>query len=346
MGALLALELAIRRPQDVAGVALYGTTFRYDGWAVPRRARLSFLLPWGTRLGIGRRRVFMERFPYGIKNERIRQWVVGPMLAGDSAASGLPGNPWPSLAELVRLSRHVRRRLAGVRAPCLVVHSTDDDIAGLGNVTVVTEGVAAPVELLLLDDSYHMVSVDQQRDVVIARSAAFFARIAGVDRSAAPVRRACGRGCATSSFQRACPMTDRNLARGLFLIAIALAFGIGALRYSIGQFSRAGPGLFPLLVGSLLLLVGIASVVRSRFIARVPLDFKLRNIAIVLTSLAGFAVISQYVNMILGIVFMVFCASFAAPTAYSIARNAKIAAGLVAVAFGFQKLLGLNLPLY
>jgi len=181
MGALLALELAIRRPQDVAGVALYGATFRYDGWAVPRRARLSFLLPWGTRIGIGRRRMFMERFPYGIKDERIRQWIVAPMLAGDSAASGLPGNPWPSLAELVRLSRHVRRGLAGVRAPCLVVHSNEDDIAGLSNVAVVTEGVTAPVELLLLDDSYHLVAVDQERGVVISRSAAFFARIAGHD---------------------------------------------------------------------------------------------------------------------------------------------------------------------
>jgi carboxylesterase len=178
MGALLSLELAIRRPREVAGLGLYGTTFRYDGWAVPRAARLSFLLPLATALGIGRDRLFMETFPYGIKNERIRNWIVGPMLAGDSAASGLAGNPWPSLAELVRLSRHVRRRLPRVEAPCLVVHSADDDIAGLSNVRVVTERVSAPVEQVLLEDSYHMVAVDQQRDVVIDRSAAFFRRIA------------------------------------------------------------------------------------------------------------------------------------------------------------------------
>ncbi|HEY4956214.1 MAG TPA: alpha/beta fold hydrolase, partial [Caldimonas sp.] len=45
MGALLALKLAVERPGDVAGVGLYGTTFRYDGWAIPAIARLSFLLP-------------------------------------------------------------------------------------------------------------------------------------------------------------------------------------------------------------------------------------------------------------------------------------------------------------
>ena len=185
MGALLALELAIERPDEVAGVGCYGTTFRYDGWAIPPVARLSFLLPLACGLGFGRERVFMETFPYGIKNERIRSWIVASMLSGDSEAAGLAGNPWPSLAEFVRLSRHVRRRLADVRAPCLVVHSNDDDIASLGNVEEIERRVRAPVETVLLDESYHMVTVDQQRDVVIRRSADFFGRIASASRKTA-----------------------------------------------------------------------------------------------------------------------------------------------------------------
>jgi hypothetical protein len=140
-------------------------------------------------------------------------------------------------------------------------------------------------------------------------------------------------------------MRDRNLVKGLFLIAISLAFGLASLRYPIGQFSRAGPGLFPLLVSSLLLLIGLITVVRSRFVERVHLDFNVKNIAIIIASLCGFAVISLYLNMIAGIVFMVFCASFAG-TSYSVVRNLKISAGLIAIAFAFQKLLGLNLPLY
>jgi len=140
-------------------------------------------------------------------------------------------------------------------------------------------------------------------------------------------------------------MNDRNLVRGLFLIAISLAFGLGSLRYPIGQFSHAGPGLFPLLVSCLLFLVGLITAVRSRFVERVHLSFNMKNIAIILSSLCGFVVISELLNMILGIVFMVFCASFAG-TSYSVVRNLKISAGLVLVAFAFQKLLGLNLPLY
>ena len=106
-------------------------------------------------------------------------------------------------------------------------------------------------------------------------------------------------------------MNDRNLVRGLFLIAISLIFGLASLRYPMGHFSRAGPGLFPLLVSSLLFLIGLITVVRSRFVERVHMDFNIRNIALILASLCGFALISEHVNMIAGIVVMVFCVSFA-----------------------------------
>jgi|SRR5215472_5686577 len=140
-------------------------------------------------------------------------------------------------------------------------------------------------------------------------------------------------------------MNNRNLVKGLFLVAISLAFGLGSLRYPMGSLARAGPGLFPLLVSSLLFLVGLAVVVRALLSERVPIPFDKKNITLVLASLVGFALLSEYVNMIAGIVFMVFCASFAG-TSYSVMRNLKIAGVLIAVAFVFQKFLGLQLPLY
>ena len=141
-------------------------------------------------------------------------------------------------------------------------------------------------------------------------------------------------------------MNDVNLIKGCALVAIALAFGLQSfLHYPLGTFSRMGPGMFPLLVSGLLLLIGVAIVLRSRLVKRTSIVFKARNIALILASLCGFAVISTHLNMIAGIVFMVFCSSLAG-THYSVTRNLKIAAGLIAVAFAFQKLLGLQLPLY
>jgi hypothetical protein len=140
-------------------------------------------------------------------------------------------------------------------------------------------------------------------------------------------------------------MNDRELLRGLLLIAVALFFGLQSLQYPIGSFQSAGAGLFPLLVSSLLLVIGVLITISSRFKDRVPFELSVKNIALVIASIAGFALLSQYANMMAGIVFMVFCSSFAA-SSYSVLRNVQISAGLIAIAFGFQKLLGFQIPLY
>jgi hypothetical protein len=92
-------------------------------------------------------------------------------------------------------------------------------------------------------------------------------------------------------------------------------------------------------------LIGALTVVRSHFYDPVPLDYGVKNIAIILLGLVGFAVISQYINMILAIVFLVFCSTLAG-TSYSVVRNIKISVGLILVAFAFKNFLGLSLPLY
>lgn len=140
-------------------------------------------------------------------------------------------------------------------------------------------------------------------------------------------------------------MIDRHLLKGLFLIAVSLAFGLGSFRYQMGHFERAGPGLFPLLVSSFLFAIGVAIVVRSFFDDKKSMYFNVKNIAIILGSLIGFALLSLYINMIVGILFLVFFSTLAG-TSYSLWRNVKIAAVLIAIAFMFKNGLGLQLPLY
>jgi hypothetical protein len=92
-------------------------------------------------------------------------------------------------------------------------------------------------------------------------------------------------------------------------------------------------------------MIGLITALRSRFVEAERLRYSIKNIALVLSGLCGFALLSEHVNMIVGIVFLVFCVSFAG-TSYSVVRNLKISAGLIVVAFMFQKLLGLQLPLF
>jgi carboxylesterase len=178
MGALLALKLAADRPDQVDGVGVYGATFRYDGWSIPWHARLSFLLPLMKRFGIARTRSFVEQPPYGLRDERLRAQVSAAMNSGDSTVAGLPGNPWHSLADLRELSALVRRQLPEVVSPCLVAHATEDDVASVRNAELVMRRVSGPAQLLLLEDSYHMITIDRERRTLIDRSVRFFEAIA------------------------------------------------------------------------------------------------------------------------------------------------------------------------
>ena len=139
-------------------------------------------------------------------------------------------------------------------------------------------------------------------------------------------------------------MNNQQLIKGLVLSAVALLFGLASLRYPMGSFTRPGAGLFPLIISGILLAIALATVVRSRFMERKPIEFHFKNIALIMLSLAGFALLSEMLDMLAGIVFLVFVSGFAA-TQYSIVRNLKVLAGLFAIAWAMEHFLGLNIHL-
>jgi len=141
-------------------------------------------------------------------------------------------------------------------------------------------------------------------------------------------------------------MNNQLLMRGLVLIAISLFFGIAAAtNYQVGSFSRAGPGLFPLLVSCILGLIGLVMVVRAWFENSGPIRFNYKNILIVLASLIGFVVIAEHFKAIAALVYLVFVSGLAG-TEYSVKRNLKICVVLIAIAFAFRTFLGLQVALY
>ena len=72
-------------------------------------------------------------------------------------------------------------------------------------------------------------------------------------------------------------MSNRNFVRGLCIMAIALLFGGVAFNYKLGELSRSGPGLFPLMVSSFLFLIGLITVVRAHYLEAVPLDYNVKD---------------------------------------------------------------------
>jgi carboxylesterase len=60
-----------------------------------------------------------------------------------------------------------------VRQPALIVHPSEDDYADLNNATYLRDSLQGPVELTVLDDCYHIVTVDRQRHLVVEAIDAF-----------------------------------------------------------------------------------------------------------------------------------------------------------------------------
>ena len=170
-GASLALLLARRRP-EIAGVAAYSMTFRYDGWAMPRLAWASSLIQLFAGLPGLRDYGFVEREPFGLKDEAIRARVATAQSAKGSDM--LDRFPLGSLRELYRLGRHVAREAPRIAAPTLIVHAREDDMSSLANATRLRGLLGGRTELRILEDSYHMVHVDREHARVAALTADFF----------------------------------------------------------------------------------------------------------------------------------------------------------------------------
>lgn len=172
-GAVLSLYLADRHPDLIRGLALYSTTLKWDGWSIPR---LCFILPLLLRLPIiGPRYHFAEAYPYGIKNEGLRRRLVTKMKGGDVVAAGHTHTPGFIIRELWRLVAAVEKRFGSIKTPALIAHAVHDDIAGLRrNALYIRDRLAGPTSLLPLYDSYHMITVDQERQKVADSTARFF----------------------------------------------------------------------------------------------------------------------------------------------------------------------------
>jgi carboxylesterase len=170
MGGILALHLAQNRPAAVHGLILFAPTLKLDGWSMPwHSVFLQYVRPLPVRLEFD----LSERNPYGLKDERVRRIVVASMQSGDASAAGAFSTPMRSFANFNALVAEVKPSLGKVRQPALIVHPRKDDIASLRNAQYLQANLGGLVDTLVLDNSYHMVTLDQQRHIVAERATAF-----------------------------------------------------------------------------------------------------------------------------------------------------------------------------
>lgn len=194
MGANLSLMLAAEFPGDVAGVVCLAPTLFYDGWAVPWYQRLIPLVDYTPLKYFA---YFREGEPFGLKDEALRAKIAAQYAAMDlrdssaAARTGYAHFPVRLFCEMRRLIGACKRALPRVSSPVLVVQAEHDDATSPRNARFILQRVAsARRELLLLEQSYHLVSADLERSLVAERLQEFCGSLAAADPGVADVRAA------------------------------------------------------------------------------------------------------------------------------------------------------------
>ena len=166
IGALLSLFIAGKRPEAVSHVLSLSTTLHYDGWAAPWTRwmlPLARVLPWAGRIAV------KEREPFGLKDERLRAWIAAQMRESGGSDAGASVLRVRDLLEAKGLMRLVRQGMPAIVAPTLLVHARDDDAASPRSAFEVASGVSSErVHCVLLNESYHMISIDKEKARVLS----------------------------------------------------------------------------------------------------------------------------------------------------------------------------------
>jgi len=170
-GASMGIILAHHFP-EMRGLALYAITLKCNGWAV---SKFSFMLPLLLKIPLFRNHYhFQEAPPYGIKNEQLRERIVLKLESGDSSAAGHTNTPGIILREILRLAGEAKRVMPSIQVPALLVHAREDDVTDISNSRYVERHYGGKTEFIQLEESYHLVTIDQERQRVAEATARFF----------------------------------------------------------------------------------------------------------------------------------------------------------------------------
>jgi carboxylesterase len=171
-GAVIALLLAARHPDKVQSLALYTPTLWLNGFRIPWYAKLFRIVTFRAFAGLFD---FPAPHKFGIKCPRIREFLNAAMAAGNGPKLP-PVAPGETVLERRWLVDAARKVLGSIKQPTVILHPREDDYAALNNATWLQKKLGGLVDLVVLDDSYHIVTVDRQRQTVLDHTVALASR--------------------------------------------------------------------------------------------------------------------------------------------------------------------------
>ncbi|PLQ02493.1 alpha/beta fold hydrolase [Cupriavidus pauculus] len=179
MGALLAVALAERRQHGKGKLVALSAPVYIDGWSTPPYRWLRHVV-YHLPVLPGRIKV-EENEPFGIKNDLVRAIVKAKFERGDNFHYRWV--PLSCIRQVDRLRRWVLDGARRVVCPTLVVHAREDELTSVRSADFLLANVPQ-ARGVVVENSYHMICVDNDREQVMASVAEFL----GLDAAAGRVR--------------------------------------------------------------------------------------------------------------------------------------------------------------
>ena len=162
MGATLALAVA-EQNSKVHSLVILSPVFLFDGWSVPWYYPFLALL---YKFGI-RNWHFKEREPFGVKNVELRRHIRKAVMANTVSELGAAHLPAVHLHQSLELVKATKKDLSSITADTLIIHAIDDETASPKNPEIIMDRISSETcRMIWLGNSYHMITVDNEREVV------------------------------------------------------------------------------------------------------------------------------------------------------------------------------------
>jgi len=181
-GALLGILLAQEFSDKVRAINCFSPTLFFDGWNTPR---IKILLPLVCRSPLKYYFYLKEEYPYGIKNERLRARIenyykqAGLFDYSKAHLYGYPVIPVSCMHQNRLLAKHLEKILPKVTTPIQILQAKEDDITSPRNSYFIYDRIgSSEKKVILLEDSYHIIIADQEREKVAGETIAFFKKYA------------------------------------------------------------------------------------------------------------------------------------------------------------------------
>jgi carboxylesterase len=182
MGATLAIAYEADYQKNIPIVAL-SPVFAFDGWSVPWYYPLLYFV---FKLGIINWH-YKESEPYGLRNPEVRRRVAKQVLVQETTEVGSASLSAKHLYQALRLIKFTKKLLPEFKADIQIISAIDDDVVAPITIEWLKTTInSATCQLIWLGGSYHIITLDNEREIVVNETVEFlqgaFSKLQGIQK--------------------------------------------------------------------------------------------------------------------------------------------------------------------